>query len=71
MLDLELIMQQIEEKQVEELTTKELKDNGLNKYYIKKAVDLGKLEKIKKGIFGLINLSNASSKMIIKALIKL
>lgn len=56
MIDLETIMRKIEETGVEERTTKELKEYGLNDYYIKKAVQEGRIEKIDRGKYKIIKI---------------
>lgn len=62
MIDLETIMKRIEALGVEEITTKELKKYGLNDYYIKKAIQDGKLEKIYRGKYRLTNIVNEKFK---------
>lgn len=54
MINLEEIMQKIEDDWDVEKTTKELKAEGLNDYYIKKALENGSLEKIIRGKYKVV-----------------
>lgn len=54
MINLEEIMKEIEKGSKTEKTTKELKDSGLNDYYIKKAIENGYLEKISRGKYKVV-----------------
>ena len=55
MINLTEILKEIEETGIVERTTKELKENGLNNYYIKKAIEAGALEKISHGKYKVVN----------------
>lgn len=55
MINLEEIMKKIENENELEKTTSELKSLGLNDYYIKKAVENGRLEKISRGKYKVLN----------------
>lgn len=54
MINLEEILKRIEEDNRVEKTTKELKELGLNDYYIKKACENGSLEKISRGKYKVV-----------------
>lgn len=54
MINLEEIMKRVEEDWNIEKTTKELKAEGLNDYYIKKALENGSLEKITRGKYKVV-----------------
>ena len=54
MINLEEILKRIEEDNTVEKTTKELKELGLNDYYIKKACENGSLEKISRGKYKVV-----------------
>lgn len=57
MIDLKIIINQLEESNIEERTTKELKEYGLNDYYIKKAVQEGKIKKVERGKYQITKLA--------------
>lgn len=58
MIDYELILSSIVERGIPTRTTKELKDFGLNDYYIKKATEEGQLKKISRGNYELVAVSS-------------
>ncbi len=62
MIDLEKIIKKLEDSNIEERTTKELKELGLNDYYIKKALEEGALEKVARGKYKVVNLNKDKKK---------
>ncbi len=56
MTKLETIMKIIEEREDANITTKGLKEYGLNQYTIKKAMDIGKLVRMKKGEYYIVRI---------------
>ncbi len=62
MIDLKEIINQLEETNIEERTTKELKEYGLNDYYIKKAIQEGKIKKIERGKYQITKITKDKNK---------
>ena len=58
MVDYELILKKIQTSNRFKFTTKELLQQGLNDYYIRKLVDLEKLKRVERGVYEVVKTSS-------------